>query len=383
MRTLARLLKAVFQGVAVRAIGAAAAAAVVLLAAGQPAKAGDGGDLGGLQAVIGPPDGSSGLCAVLGMGTDFGNTCPQLPTISQAILEIATLLDSPSEAVRGAPFGLVAMGTNIDANNPSRPPALNQDGVGGGIGNSFPIAPSVLSSLTPLAFVSARHDGAAIPVQLYNPAADTFVSAVASTLVIGQPYPDTLFLFYEDTRRDNKNFRSGQTVAKFSLPLVKLSGGVETPYLAILNYKADKKLDCAASTLSGGLSGSPAKFGIDCAVVFAPTPTAPRDHAIFEVSVPLVITQATDPEYFTDPYNLLYSGFGLFTVDLSGPVGIAPSASPLGASAIYALCADLPTAWSGPPVHAAAAFYAIATDAEALLSAPLAAKITITCPSGM
>src|SRR5436305_141659 len=40
----------------------------------QPASAGDGGaDLGGLQAIIGPPDGSDGLCSFLGM-----SPCPQL-----------------------------------------------------------------------------------------------------------------------------------------------------------------------------------------------------------------------------------------------------------------------------------------------------------------
>ena len=38
-----------------------------------------------------------------------------------------------------------------------------------------------------------------------------------------------------------------------------------------------------------------AQIGVNCAVVFAPSPISTKSHAIFEVAVPLVVTVATDP----------------------------------------------------------------------------------------
>src|ERR1700730_6845784 len=93
------------------------APAAILSCAAQPARAGDGGaDLPGLQAVIGKPNGSTGLCLFFGM-----NPCPQFPTITQAVLEIAGLTAQAPEVVRA--FNAVPMGAAVDAANPSRPPA--------------------------------------------------------------------------------------------------------------------------------------------------------------------------------------------------------------------------------------------------------------------
>src|ERR1700704_1870251 len=119
-------------------------ALVTSLGASQPAKAGDGADLGSLQAIIGPPDGSSGLCLYFAM-----KPCPQLPTITQAVLEIAGLESAPPEMVRANPAANVPLGIAVDAGNPSRPPGLNAI-------TAFPIDPSVLATLNPLAFISAR-----------------------------------------------------------------------------------------------------------------------------------------------------------------------------------------------------------------------------------
>ena len=54
-------------------------AALWLCGAGS-AWAGDGGDLASLQAIIGQPDGSTGLGVIFGM-----KPCPQLPTVTQGI----------------------------------------------------------------------------------------------------------------------------------------------------------------------------------------------------------------------------------------------------------------------------------------------------------
>ena len=416
-----------------------AAVGVFLLGPGQPVKAGDGGtDLGTLQASIGDANGDYGLCYYLGIGPGSSylgfegpltlSLCPQLPTISQAVLETAALLDTPLEAVRG--FGSVPMGGNIDAANPSRPPAA--PALPELVGSTGLADPGVLASLTPLAFIAPNNgNGPATPTTLSNPTANTFVYAVAGSLTGTQP--DTLFLFYEDIGRDNQTFQSTQVVAKFSLPLTMLnsSNSTETAVPAILQYTAvnnppnKNQQNCSASTLidptgatahwGAGTTTSPGTLatnvGINCAVVFTATPLSSHPHAVFEVAVRLLITDATDPAYLddTDFYDALLSySSPVFTSDDDGymtsatsAIGIAPSAAPLGSPPTcttknnvttctppltYALCAKLPTNGNGPgapPVYAAAAFYAIATDGETLLSAPLAPGVPIGCPAGM
>ena len=46
-----------------------------------------------------------------------------------------------------------------------------------------------------------------------------------------------------------------------------------------------------------------AQIGVNCAVVFAPSPLSAKSHAIFEVAVPLVVTMTTDPLYFSNPIS--------------------------------------------------------------------------------
>src|SRR5438477_12344946 len=86
------------------------------LGAAQPAKAGDGADLGSLQGLI------DEFCNNL-FGMAPGN-CPQVPTIAQGILQIAAMLNVAPEAVRSSTFVAVPVGPYADAGNPSRPPAL-------------------------------------------------------------------------------------------------------------------------------------------------------------------------------------------------------------------------------------------------------------------
>src|ERR1700741_2373891 len=98
--------------------------AVIWMSGAGAAWAGDGGEnLASIQAIIGKPDGSTGFCSLLGMGTNFGTTCPQLPTVTQAILEAAALGLSPPEMV-GAQNDIAA-GSNVNAGSPAVvPPSL-------------------------------------------------------------------------------------------------------------------------------------------------------------------------------------------------------------------------------------------------------------------
>src|SRR5262249_31359986 len=131
--------------------------------------------------------------------------CPQLPTISQGVLELSALYNSTLEAARSQ-FG-IPVAPYVDAANPSRPPAVAEecattscvDPLNPIIG--LPIGPSVLSTLRPLAFISAKtSNGTAVPTQLSDTDANIFFYVVggrssASTVALAEP--DTLLLFYE------------------------------------------------------------------------------------------------------------------------------------------------------------------------------------------
>ena len=288
-----------------------------------------------------------------------------------------------------------------------------------------------LSTLTPLAFISSekknqgsskkKNQATAVATQLYDLDADTFlyavtVSSIGFATAPGGTVPDTLYLFYDDLARTSSNFSSGQTVAKFSLPLTVLnSDGTERAVAATLKLVAPAT-DCSASKVTGDFlnNGTPqtrnaTDIGLNCAVVFGPSPTSKERHAIFEVAVPLLVTGASPPPN-TDPayFYFLNTGLpgpintGLFTAFLlddpgvtpaapgilpaGASIGIAPTAGPLGlppasGSSTLALCASLPENGNGQAlVPAVGAYYAIATTGETLLSAALPAASTSVCP---
>jgi hypothetical protein len=272
----------------------------------------------------------------------------------------------------------------------------------------------VLSSLRPLAFISAKTgSGLAAPTQLYDPSADTFLYAVGglSAANLNSPQPDTLILFYDDPTRTNGNVPQGQVIAKISLPLTVLNqdGSTERAVSATLQFKnpATGGAPCSASTITGSFTGtgtqtlSPAAIGVNCALTFAASPASSHPHAIFEVAVPMLITSTTDPAIvagspigFGAPF---LNGGGVFGFQpapgVLGPngqvIGIGPNASPFGPPATtttpgtYALCANLPHQGNGsPPVPSVAAFYVIGGDGEIKLSAPLAPQVPIVCPAG-
>jgi hypothetical protein len=417
----------------------AGALAALWLCGTGAAWAGDGGDLASLQNV------ANGLCTIFKM-----TTCPQLPTITQAMLEVAGLTNSPPEMV--AAQNSIAPGYNVIAGNPATQPYAPNF-----LPISFPLpvgsttsttVSELLSTLTPIAFISQK-SGTAAPAQLYDPSVDSFLYAVGvSSSGTGNSgtgnltNPDTVYFFYDDLGRVAQNFTKNQIVAKFSFPLTVLNGnGSENaPVMVTLEVLAicNGGPSCLQAYVSGGgiTPSTPASdLGIQFALVFSASPTSTQKHAIFEVAVPLLVTGAcagdsslcvggqlamppsiptanTDPPYFYSaitgkPGNVstapltgnfsIYTAFGaafppddlgatLPTGVLPAPahsIGLAPSSgSP--SSFTFALCATLPDNSNGPAAHlrpAVGAYYAIATDGETLIGAPLAPVVASVCPA--
>jgi len=397
---------------------AGAVAALWLCCAG-PAWAGDGGnDAGTINTALGE------FCTLLEGFPYFVPLppCPQVPTVTQGILQLAAGLLVPPVMVRAT--NNTPLGQAVDTGNPSLPPATLPTTPLTTAITAFPVVGTALSNLlpalTPLAFISSSKSPAAV-AQLYNSNADIFLSAVASGFLDHGGQPDTVFFFYDDPRQIINILLPGQVIADISLPLVVLTGypsaPTETPVSggATLKIVVPSKLptpgsgvavNCSASTVTGNFSGkgtqtlSAAQIGVNCAVVFAPSPISPISHAIYEVQVPLVVTAATDPLYFPNLFSVIASPFmtddtgfpplpgfpsgnGVFPTGAS--IGLPPFAAPLGpppaagVAAAYALCANLP-GLVGAPVPAVAAFYAISTAGETLLSAPLPSSSTSVCP---
>ena len=412
---------------------AGAAAALWLCGAGAASAGGGGGaDLQSIQAIIGPADGSKGFCFMLGIGPKSGpplgptanNSCPQLPTITQAILEAAGLGNNLPEMVAAQTQN--GAGERFYAGNPAAGPPT--------FPNFLPPLPltsttpptvsDVLATLTPLAFVSQSLPGTAQATQLYASNADTFLYAVgvssSGSAKNGLTDPDMLYFFYEDLFQKNQKFPTGQTVAKFSFPLTVLSkdsmGNFSELAVPItLTFIATSAGDCSMSTVTGNFPGVTgpllaSQIGINCAVVFSASLTSAQPHPIFEVAVPLLVTGRcfnapgagcpstppspdTDPAYFytarestastnvPNPVNTaVFTAF--FSSDHTNgslDIGLAPTAGPLGPRPApgvlspFALCASLPATTNGPVQLRAAvgAYYAMATSGEMLLSAPL------------
>jgi hypothetical protein len=381
----------------------ARAAAALWLSCAGPAWAGDGGgDLVSLN--------SSLLTLCNTTLPKFGVTlpfCPQAPTITQGVLQLAAWNLVPTEMISAT--NNIPLGERVNAGNPSIPPVKNPPNI-----DTFPVQGTVLSqlltNLTPLAFISSS-PGPAKATQLYSTDADIFFYAVASlsTSPTQSVQPDTLYLLYDDTAQTNANLMLGQLVAEFSLPLTVLSsnGVTERQVPATLQFRATHSGDCSTSTVVGDFSGASsgsqtlmaAQIGVNCAVVFAPSPLSTKSHAIFEVAVPLIVTRATDPLYFSNPisnvnFNFRADEIGFTPAPATPPilgangksVGVGPAAVPLGpppavgVAAVSALCANLPGDNGYHPVPAVAAYYAISTVGEALLSAAVPSASTSVCP---
>jgi hypothetical protein len=385
---------------------ARAVTALWLCSAG-PTWAGDGGgDLGTLNSAL------LTLCnttfPMFGVPLPF---CPQAPTITQGILQLAAWNLVPNEMISAT--NSIPLGQRVNAGSPSIPPvAPTPPPI-----TTFPVQGSTLSTLlanlTPLAFISSPQ-GPAAATQLSDARADMFFYAVASLSKASTQsvQPDTLYLFYDDTTR-NANFSQGQIIANISLPLVVLnSDGITerlVPTTLQFRVASPSGLPCSASTVVGNFSAAsngtqtltPAQIGVNCAVVFAASPLSVASHAIFEVQVPLIVTNATDPLYFFNPISNVDFSFKTDEIGFTpaaanppilgangGSIGIGPAAVPLGlppaagVAAAYALCANLPSGngTGRPPIPAVAAYYAISTAGETLTSAAVPSASTSACP---
>ena len=87
-----------------------AAVAGLWLGAAGAAWAGDGADLGSLQALLNTPN--TGLCAIFNM-----SSCPQVPTITQGVLQVAGLGNNLPEMVRLQ--NNIPPGSAVSAGNPA------------------------------------------------------------------------------------------------------------------------------------------------------------------------------------------------------------------------------------------------------------------------
>lgn len=235
--------------------GLAGAVAALSLCGGGVAWAGDGQDLGTLQALL--SNGSTGICDVF---FPKNVPCPIPPTITQAVLEVAALGNNLVEMIRAQ--NSIPPGTSINASNAAAVPPVDPVFLTPlampfplyassnpplfAAGNATTPPSGLLSTLTPLAYAS-QSSGTAQPVQLYSDSADTFLYAVGVSVVgfgdvtaEGLTDPDMVYLFYEDLSRTSQNLPLGTIIAKFSLPLTVLdSSGVEHPAPATLQFKAN------------------------------------------------------------------------------------------------------------------------------------------------
>jgi hypothetical protein len=155
--------------------------------------AGDGGtDLASLNTGLGD------LC--ISLETTFGvplPSCPQAPTITQGILQLASWSLVPNEMISAVNH--IPIGQRVNAGNPSIPPVGPTPKPITAFPLTGPTLSTLLPNLTPLAFMSSS-PGPAAATQLYNTSADVFLYGVASlSSSSGQDVqPDTLYLLYDE-----------------------------------------------------------------------------------------------------------------------------------------------------------------------------------------
>jgi hypothetical protein len=364
------------------------AVATVWLSVTGSALAGDGsGDIPSAQGAV------TELCTL------FNMSCPQLPTITQLILQITGLENTSPDIARYAEsFSPTA------AVNAVNPPAGSN--------------PFDLTKVTPVAFVpSATTTGTATLTAPNDPAAKSFFYAATD----GSPgtAPANLILVYDYQNLKNSNFAKNQPVAKLSLPLVILNTSsnteTEAPTTILITSatgcgKATPATPCISATATGSFGTvSAASLGINVTLDFS------LGYARFKVQAPLLITQTIDPAYFTTnqayggdsqffypglPTSFVNNVLGFTPKFLGSPIGVAPYAAPqcpkdrdTGKPQIncanssplpnttFPFCASIFTDGStiGSLFPAVAAFYSIGTFGTTYISAPMNTPSNVTC----
>ena len=143
--------------------------------------------------------------------------CPQLPTASQGVLELAGLKDTTLGAGRSEFNIPVAPYVDAADARQARPFRWNLCATPPCVDPLNPVAlaidPSVLLTVNPLPFIAAKNsEGTATPTQLSDPDANIFFYAVggaSTTSIVDPKEPDTLLLFYEDLNRGQQEPQAG------------------------------------------------------------------------------------------------------------------------------------------------------------------------------
>jgi hypothetical protein len=320
-------------------------------------------------------------------------SCPQLPTLTQLVLEIAGLESTPPEVARYE-NGIVPT-VAINAVNPPAGNALNPPAG----------SPFALSKVVPLAFKSTS-GAAATVTQLDDPAANSFF--YAATDGVKGLSPTMLFLVYDypPLTIASSNFAKGQFVADISIPLVALkSDGTESEVPTIIEIRGAtgcKVVPCVSATASGDFGNglSAANLGLTVTLTFQSSPNSSTPHAIFAVQAPLLVTKSNDPAYFasdsayaSDPFKTFllpafvndelgvkFSGLHLGVAPYAAPQCPGGSCSTPPPSSNFPLCASIAVD-NGPAQSAVAAFFSIGTIGTTYLSAPLVTPPQVSCPS--
>jgi hypothetical protein len=365
-----------------------------------PASAGGGGgeDAATLQQSL------TAICNEVGM-----TSCPQLPTVSQIVLEISGLLNSPPDDVRNIYLFTNALPTCGNLFFPEIPcPQQAINAINAPVRSPSADATVAMSYLTPLSFKPGP-----VVAQYGDPAAKRFLYATVLDGTDGQP--QVLDLILDDTLGTNKQFSLGPVVA-FSLPLVVLQNGVESPVAATLDLTAT--CNGAANCLNGTVSGitgpgktppSAAQLGIQINPSFGASPNSATDHRIYELQIPLVVTVNNDGAYFAtflscanghganflsgycNAFSTEKLGFPAPVLGSGASVGIAPYAAPLCTAAtcpssppttppttFFGLCAGFPNT-NSPNTPAVATFLQIGTDGTTAITTPVNTQ-GIQCP---
>jgi hypothetical protein len=289
------------------------------------------------------------------------SSCPTYSAITELVLELAGLENAGPEMVRAQ--NAIAPTAALNALNP---PAGH---------------PFALSNVTPLAFVSpSLSSGKLSLTQPGDAMANSFFYAATDGSAIPPGLqPTTLYLLYDYTGLTSKTFTKGQFIADIQIPLTVLnSNGTETSVPAVLQFRGATGSPNYTVVVAGNFPGGgppthdPGELGLSATLAFGSSSNSKTSHAMFGVQVPLLVTGATDPAYFSNPISAALPA--IFVTDQRGftakflkppsglPVGMAPVAAQFIANFANS---------SGATVPAVNAYLAIATDGETLVSAPL------------
>jgi hypothetical protein len=137
--------------------------------------AGDGASLGSINTAW------QTFCGMTLPSFGVNPPCPQIPTITQGILQLTAGQLVPPAMVRAT--NRTPLGQAVDGGNPSLPPATLATTPATTAITKFPVTDPALSNLlpvlTPLGFIGSSKGPAAV-TQLYNPNAAVFLYGVVS-----------------------------------------------------------------------------------------------------------------------------------------------------------------------------------------------------------